>query len=135
MSPEDQPDKLNRQEARKRHRKLKKLEHVNTWDVPEFMRGAKPRAEPSEREAFERRSFAVYQAEQAARSAETVAYELERNIAYTRQFSDDISELALMFPDVEVAVVQELYLFADGDKNLTIEQLLSLSVPHHEPDS
>ena len=78
-SPTPLPVQTSRQEARRRHRRSKKLESVNTWDVPEFMRGAQPRALPAEREAFERRSLAAFRTEQAARSAETLAFETERS--------------------------------------------------------
>ncbi len=125
--PAEPPVSSIRSLQRRQHRKSKKLEHVNTWDVPEFMRGAKPRADPSEREAFERHSFAVYQAENAARADETVAYEFERNIQFTQKFSADVAELQEMFPSLELAVIQEIYFNEDAKREKVVEQLLVLA--------
>jgi len=57
-----------------------------------------------------------------------VLYQRERDLEFNQQFSDDVNDLVLMFPSVELALIQQLYLDNDSNKSLAVEQLLALSL-------
>jgi len=127
--PQATTEELERLRARRRYRK--KINGpggvVNIWDVPEFMPGAKPRADPKERDAFERRSIAVFREQELANRQQAIEFELVEEERASSKMSEDISDLFTLFPKLDSSLVQETYLHHRGDRVGAIEELLGLS--------
>ena len=100
---------------------------VNVWDVPEFMPGAKPGANPKDRDEFERRSIAVYREQSAENRQKELEHDLQIQSDLGAKLADDMFELQDMFPLLDALLIQEAYLLHDGEKSACIEELLILS--------
>ena len=127
-------EELEKLRARRRYRK--KLNGpggvVNIWDVPEFMPGAKPRADPKERDAFERRSIAVFREQELANREQTIEFEIVEEERATAKMTDDIADLLAMFPKLESVVVRETYLQHRCNRAAATDELLVLAGLHED---
>jgi len=122
-------DELEKLRARRRYKRkvTGPGEVLNVWDVPEFMPGAKPGANPKDRDEFERRAIAVFREQSAENRQKEIEHDLQIQAELGSKLSDDILELQVMFPLLDILLVQEAYLLHDGDKALCIDELLVLS--------
>jgi len=97
---------------------------LNVFDVPEMMRGAQPRASPSERSDFEQRCVKLYD-----EAVEEEAY----GTRHAHAAADDMvtaDALAIMFPSIDVSLVRSLVAEARNQQD-AIDTLLALSVTAH----
>ena len=100
---------------------------VNVWDVPEFMPGAKPGANPKDREEFQRRSIAVFIEQNMANREQQIELQLVEEQRLSSRMEEDLTELTVMFPLVDALLIQETYLSHKGDRSVCIEELLAIS--------
>ncbi|EER15093.1 hypothetical protein, conserved [Perkinsus marinus ATCC 50983] len=100
---------------------------LNLWDDCENMPGAKPNATPVQREYFESRCLKVWK----ETAKESKAHEQERSREIEREeaecLEDEITDLFEMFPLLDSALIQDIYLCSDRDWDTTVDTLLKLS--------
>ena len=122
-------EELEKLRARRRYKKKVNGpgDVVNVWDVPEFMPGAKPGANPKDRDEFERRSIAVFREQSAENRQRELEHDLKTQAELGSKLADDIFELQVMFPRLDLLLIQEAYLLHEGDRTLCIDELLTLS--------
>ncbi|EER03576.1 conserved hypothetical protein [Perkinsus marinus ATCC 50983] len=90
------------------------------------MPGAKPNATPVQREYFESRCLKVWK----ETAKESKAHEQERSREIEREeadLEDEITDLFEMFPLLDSALIQDIYLCSDRDWDTTVDTLLKLS--------
>jgi len=100
---------------------------LNFSDVPEMLPGAWPGANPARRREFERRSYMLYQEDEAECAEEVVA--VSRAAAAVA-----LKDLEEMFPTLDPVLIRTLHTEAPSAQH-AIETLLSLSASSAEPVS
>ena len=116
-------------ESPKHHRKSSNGPRLNTWDVPEFLPGAMPRATAVQRALFEARSVKVFRSETEQTAIDDESYRKRLESEFVEKLQGDISKLCEMFPQLGFEIIQESYLTLNHDLQGTIQQLLLLSPP------
>ena len=102
---------------------------LNTWDVPEFLPGALPRANPVQRAFFEERSKKVFLNNLAMDALEAQEARERMEAEEIVKVESDIKTLRELFPSVEIDLIQETYFGLDGKVEEAISQLLIVSDP------
>lgn len=100
---------------------------LNTWDVPEFLPGALPRANPVQRAFFEDRSKKVFEKDLILDKEQAEELEKERERSSSKKFETEIGNLVEIFPSLDVTLIQETYLELDCQVDETINRLIILS--------
>jgi hypothetical protein len=113
--------------AKKRHHSRSHNPRLNTWDVPEFLPGAQPGATAVQREYFQDRSIKVFRKEQMLQKLDDQESETRKSEQFAEKLETDMTRLRELFPSVDIEVIQETYLIAEGDMNTVINQLLLIS--------
>ena len=103
------------------------MDRLNTWDVPEFLPGALPRANPVQRAFFEDRSKKVFEKDLILDKLQSEELEKERERSRSKKFETEIQSLLEIFPSLDVTLVQETYLELDCQFDETINRLIILS--------
>eukprot|EP00933_Yihiella_yeosuensis_P054246 TRINITY_DN52639_c0_g1_i1.p1 TRINITY_DN52639_c0_g1~~TRINITY_DN52639_c0_g1_i1.p1 ORF type:complete len:277 (+),score=80.34 TRINITY_DN52639_c0_g1_i1:110-940(+) len=103
-----------------------KAGHLNLFDVPEMLPGARPNANPAQREEFERRSRLLH--EQSLADEQERAQEVRVNSG--SQLT--VSELEAMFPNLEADLIRSLLADAPTPQH-AVETLLALSAATADP--
>ena len=99
---------------------------LNTWDVPEFLPGALPRANPVQRAYFEQRSKKVFQSNLVMDKIDAEASKERKEREDANRLELDITNLRQMFPTMDVEVIQEIYL-SQGTLEAAVHELLILA--------
>ena len=115
------------EEARPRRFSKSSGPKLNTWDVPEFLPGALPRANPVQRAFFEERSKKVFQNNRILDSIEAEESRDRLEAESALQIESDLQSLKELFPLLDYDLIQETYLLMDGNLDQTINQLLLIS--------
>lgn len=110
-----------------------KPRHLNTWDMPELMKGAKAGATNVERSAFEDRCKAVWKSDQKHEKKE--ARESNRQEMNDVQLAQEkeIENLREMFPMLDPGLIRSLYLERGSEG--CIEDLVKLSAAMDPEDA
>ncbi|KAF4671206.1 hypothetical protein FOL47_001652 [Perkinsus chesapeaki] len=97
---------------------------LNLWDDCENMPGAKPNATPVQREYFESRCLKVWK----ETAKESQAHEEERSreleLEEAECLENEITDLFEMFPLLDSALIQDIYLCSERDWDATVDTLL-----------
>ena len=88
------------------------------------MPGAKPGANPRDREEFERRSIAVFIEQQMTNRQQTIELQLAAESRQSIQMTCDIQEFMTLFPRLDATLIQETYLQHAGERQAVIDELL-----------
>ena len=100
---------------------------LNTWDVPEFLPGALPRANPVQRAFFEERSKKVFNNNRIMDAIDAQESRERREAEDIALLESHMKTLRELFPTVEIEVLQETYFALDGNIDAAINQLLVIS--------
>ena len=111
----------------KRHPNKPSGPKLNTWDVPEFLPGALPRANPVQRAYFEERSKKVFKNNLIMDEIEAEASRERKAIESAEKMETDMASLTELFPTLDLVLIQETYLLMNGDMQSIISQLLLIS--------
>lgn len=111
--------------SRKQHNKSSGP-RLNTWDVPEFLPGALPRANPVQRAFFEERSKKVFQSNLVMDQIDAEASQERREREDAERLESDIESLRQMFPTLDIELIQEFYL-SQGNLDAAVQELFILS--------
>jgi hypothetical protein len=106
---------------------------LNTWDVPEWLPGAMPRANPVQKAYFESRSIKVHEYNTQMDVVDEEAQVEHENGIMAERLESDLSTLRDLFPDIDFELIQESYLTNDCDMDSCVEELLAVSVPDGAP--
>lgn len=99
---------------------------LNTWDVPEFLPGALPRANAVQRAFFEERSKKVFESNLVMDQIDAEASKERREREDADRLESDMDSLRQMFPTLDIELIQEFYL-SQGNLDAAVQELLILS--------
>jgi hypothetical protein len=100
---------------------------LNTWDVPEFLPGALPRANPVQRAFFEERSKKVFEKNLIIDKLESDESKKSRESEMGEKIESEMRKLREIFPTLELMIIQESYLEMECQLDPTITRLLALT--------
>lgn len=100
---------------------------LNTWDVPEFLPGALPRANPEQRAFFEQRSKKVFQNNRIMDEIEAEESRERNDAEQVYLIENHFRNLKELFPMLDDSLIQETYLLMDCNLDQAISQLLLIS--------
>ena len=100
---------------------------LNTWDVPEFLPGALPRANSVQRAFFEERSKKVFEKNLFLEELDSEESKKKRESEDAVKLEQDIAKLREMFPSLDLNYIQESYLEMEGDIDGIVNRFLLVS--------
>jgi hypothetical protein len=102
---------------------------LNTWDIPEFLPGALPRANPVQRAFFEERSKKVFENNRVMDAIDAEESEARFDAEQVELIESHIKSLGELFPALDIELIQETYFGLECNYEEAVNQFLRLSPP------